>query len=138
MYSVLLPLILVLVSLILIGYPIWKGRRGEGEQADGLSSLMATNEKDKSREKDVIMGALSEIEFDYHMKKLSEEDYRVLKNEYSKMALVILDAEDTHSEVTYSVGDTRSGKKDANNLDEIEREIEAELQALEVTNNITN
>jgi len=132
LYSVLLLLLLVLVSLILIGYPIWKGRRAEGEQAGGLSPLMATNEKDKSREKDVIMGALSEIEFDYHMKKLSEEDYRVLKNEYAKMALVILDAEDT-----YPLGDTRSAKTEANTLVEIEREIEEELQALDAKNNIT-
>ena len=132
MYSVLLILLLLSVSLILIGYPIWKGRRGEGEQAGGLSFLMATDEKDKSTEKDVIMGALSEIEFDYHMKKLSEEDYRVLKNRYAKMALTILDAEDP-----YPLGDTRSAKTEANNLDEIEREIEAELQAFDVTNNIT-
>ncbi len=123
MYSILLILLLLSASLILIGYPIWKGRRVEGEQTDGLDALMAKNEKDKTREKDVIMGALSEIEFDYHMKKLSEEDYQVLKNEYAKMALVILDAEDANS-----LEDTRSAKTEAYTLDEIELEIEAELQ----------
>ncbi|KJR46233.1 hypothetical protein UF75_3382 [Desulfosporosinus sp. I2] len=62
MYAVLLLVLLVLVSLALIGYPIWKGHGDEGEQADWLSPTMAS-------EKDIIMGALSEIEFDYHMKK---------------------------------------------------------------------
>jgi len=44
----------------------------------------------------VIMGALSEIEFDYHMNKLSEEDYRSIKNKYAKAALALLDTEDTN------------------------------------------
>lgn len=91
MYAVLLLVLLVLVSLALIGYPIWKGHGDEGEQADWLSPTMAS-------EKDIIMGALSEIEFDYHMKKLSEEDYRSLKNKYAKVALAILDTEDTDPE----------------------------------------
>jgi len=126
LYSIVFILLLLSVSLILIGYPIWKGRREEGDQAGGLSPFMATNEREKSQEKDIIMGTLSEIEFDYHMKKLSEEDYRVLKNKYAKMAMEILEEEDANLP-----GDQRSSKTESDNLDEIEREIEAELQAFE-------
>ncbi|HBV85337.1 hypothetical protein [Desulfosporosinus sp. BICA1-9] len=91
MYAVLILVLLVLVSLTLIGYPIWKGHGDEGKQAEWLSPTMLT-------EKDVIMSTLSEIEFDYHMKKLSEEDYRSLKNKYANVALAILDTEDTYAE----------------------------------------
>jgi len=115
LYAVLLLVLLVLVSLTLIGYPIWKGHGDQGEQADWLSPAMTT-------EKDVIMGTLSEIEFDYHMKKLSEEDYRSLKNKYAKVALAILDTESTGPK-----GDTRIGMADAKAFAEIEREIDEEL-----------
>ncbi|AET66247.1 hypothetical protein Desor_0546 [Desulfosporosinus orientis DSM 765] len=84
MTAVLIVVVLGLVSLALIGYPIWRGygdERGQGE----WPSLDITGEKD------AIMATLSEIEFDYHMKKLSEEDYRTLKNKYAKIALAILD-----------------------------------------------
>lgn len=115
MYAVLLLVLLVLVSLTLIGYPIWKGHREEGEQADCLRPTLAT-------EKEVIMGNLSEIEFDYHMKKLSEEDYRSLKNKYAKVALAILDTEDTSPNE-----DIRIGMADSKAFAEIEREIDEEL-----------
>ncbi len=99
MYTVLIVVLLVLVSLTLIAYPIWKGHVGEGEQLEGLSPI--------ATEKDVIMGTLSELEFDYHMKKLSEDDYRSLKNKYAKVALAIIDTEDTDP-----TGDTRISRAD--------------------------
>lgn len=89
MYAVLLIVLLMLISIALIGYPIWKGRVEKSEQADWSSPMLAA-------EKDAVMGALSEIEFDYQMKKLSEEDYRSLKSKYAKVALAILDAENTN------------------------------------------
>lgn len=89
MFAVLIVVLLVLISLVLIGYPIWRGYGDEGGQGK-WSSL------DITAEKDAIMGTLSEIEFDYYMKKLSEEDYRALKNKYAKKALSILDTEKTN------------------------------------------
>jgi len=121
LYLVLILALLVLVSLILIGYPIWKGHGEVGEQAEWMSPTM-------EMEKDTIMGVLSEIEFDYHMKKLSEDDYRSLKNKYAKVALAILDTEDTKdTEDTNTKGDTRICMADAKGFTEIERNSDEEL-----------
>lgn len=47
-------------------------------------------------QKDLILGTLGEIELDYHMDKLSKEDYRALKNHYAHAAVNVLQAEETN------------------------------------------
>jgi hypothetical protein len=68
-----------------------------------------------------MLATLGEIEFDYHMKKLSEEDYRELKNNYSGTALQILKAQ---QQIDSSA---KRGRKVTNNLGDIDREIEDDL-----------
>ncbi len=120
--SAFFSVILAVVVLILIGYPLFKGYRGEGypEVKPARPSLAA--------EKETVMSALGEIEFDYHMNKLSEEDYQQLKNTYAGAAVNIMRAQD-------QMVDTRSKAKGKSNAAgftaaEIEQEIEQELARL--------
>ncbi len=90
--TMVLNIILILLSLALVLHPLRKNYDGYEATAwsgSGGSSGYTT----ETGEKDLLMNTLSEIEFDYQMKKLSEEDYHSLKNSYAKAALAILDKE---------------------------------------------
>lgn len=95
MYPI-VSVVLLLVSLALVGYPIWKAWSGEMED-DSWSNpgvvMVKGTDGAVSEEKDRLMSALSEIEFDYSMKKLSYEDYRNLKNDYAHAAVAMLEVE---------------------------------------------
>lgn len=95
MYPI-VSVVLLLVSLALVGYPIWKAWSGEMED-DSWSNpgvvMVKGTDGAVSGEKDRLMSALSEIEFDYSMKKLSYEDYRNLKNDYAHAAVAMLEVE---------------------------------------------
>lgn len=66
------------------------------------------------------MVTLNEIEFDYKMHKISEEDFHKLSRQYQSMI-----ARDMHETAHSSDEHTRS--KDASLLREIDEEIEREL-----------
>jgi len=116
--SVVFMVILMLVVAFLVGYPLVKPevpdyRRALTEGADV-----------RLKDKEAIMSTINEIEFDYQMKKLAEDDYQILKNKYKMMALAILKEEEEEALETDEVVDSR---KMAAVEDEIDREIEAEL-----------
>jgi len=117
--SALFSTMLALIVLFLVGYPLFKGSHGRSfPEARPLRRSLADD-------KEVIMSSLGEIEFDYHMRKLSEEDYQSLKHDYSHAAVEILKEQEEQS----GKGKTK-GKGLRVNAEEIEREIEAELSAL--------
>lgn len=114
--------VLALVVLFLVGYPLFRGYSGRGfSEAEPSRSLV--------NEKEVIMSTLGEIEFDYHMKKLSEEDYHTLKHTYASAAVEIFKAQDEMA-VKGKTKDKTKGRTAEANVAAIEREIEAELAAL--------
>lgn len=81
-----ISLLMVLVAAALIGYPfLAKNRMRYG----GSEVNEAAADK-----RELLFSALGEIEFDYRMRKLSDEDYRELKSGYQKEALALLDRED--------------------------------------------
>lgn len=112
-----MSVVLLLVALALVGNPYWQAWRGKLKDDDWVSSGTAAAEGRtgaRSMEKDMVMSTLSEIEFDYHMKKLSAEDYRNLKNDYAHAAVALLEAENQNDKVR----------------EQIEREIEEDLSVL--------
>jgi Icc-related predicted phosphoesterase len=113
--SVFISILLAVAAMALVGYPLFTTSQLEGAEAvvPRRSNIIDT--------KEVIMTTLGEIEFDYHMKKLSEEDYRELKNNYSGTALQILKAQ---QQIDSSA---KRGRKVTNNLGNIDREIEDDL-----------
>ncbi len=115
-FSLIVELILVLVSVFLIGYPLVK-------EADDMFVEGNLKEAVFGQEKESVFTTLGEIEFDYQMKKLSEQDYHKLNTNYKKQAVALLKAEE--------------GNIDNVNLAqikdlelEVEKDIESELEAI--------
>ncbi|MDA8235250.1 MAG: hypothetical protein M0Z31_10700 [Clostridia bacterium] len=114
-----LMVIIMVVVVFLVGYPLIKPDRPAYRRAlvDGADYLL-------TKDKESVMSTINEIEFDYQMNKLAEDDYRILKDKYKLMALNILKEEEDEALETVDI--VNKGKK-ARVEDEIEQEIEAEL-----------
>ncbi len=88
-----------------------------------------SDEESLERTKEAVFTTINEIEFDYKMKKLSDDDYRNLKQQYKQKALEILNEEDElelelnhdEDELDFMYEDTEL---------ELTEEIERELEAL--------
>ncbi|RJQ38215.1 MAG: hypothetical protein C4550_07040 [Nitrospiraceae bacterium] len=83
-------LLMVLLVAFLIGMPFIKKNWVYQES-------YADDEIEVNR-KELLFSALGEIEFDYRMKKLGDEDYQELKAGYQKDALNILNQEENELE----------------------------------------
>lgn len=128
--SALLSALLAVLALALIGYPLLRGRRDEvfADVSPAAPSL--------ARDKEALMNTLGEIEFDYHMKKLSDEDYQSLKANYSYAAAAILkkDEETEKTSKAKATGKSKSknkpGKVQRGDVKrDLKTEIEAEIEA---------
>ena len=117
--SALFGIILTLGALFLVGYPLFKGSKGETFVEARPARYSAANEKE------AIMSSLVEIEFDYQMKKLSDEDYQSLKKNYSNAAASVDEAENKGE----GKSKLKRNFKVYSNAD-VEQEIEAELAEL--------
>lgn len=116
-------ILLVLICLALIGYPLFRSPQAESKaETKPLRRNLA-------KDKEILMSTLGEIEFDYHMKKLSDEDYQSLKNNYAGAAVAIMKEEEGSPKA--KVKSKGKAKTSDNNLKNIEQEIEDELKALD-------
>ena len=79
-----IKMLMLLVAGVLIGVPLFKTLEGTKPAADGVSQTR----------KETVFTALGEIEFEYHMKKLENDDYEELKSKYQLQALDLLEEED--------------------------------------------
>lgn len=75
-------------------------------------------------DKEAIFTTLNEIEFDYQTKKISEEDYKELKEDYQKIAMKLLASEDESLANDIEINDELESEIEK----EIERELEKEIQ----------
>ncbi|MHB8171993.1 MAG: hypothetical protein ACYDG6_10730 [Thermincolia bacterium] len=101
---ILMNMLMVVVAAFLIGYPfLVKSRQGYYLYEEDL----------EVEKKELLFSALGEIEFDYRMKKLSDDDYQLLKQGYQKQALTVLDQEDklVEEEVEELLAKGRKGKR---------------------------
>ncbi|MDT3701368.1 MAG: hypothetical protein RO469_18385 [Thermincola sp.] len=96
--------------------------------SDGPGDLLIDLEEPSflEKSKESVFTTINEIEFDYRMKKLSDDDYNQLKNDYKQKALEILHEED-EEELETERPDRRTGNSPEQ---EIEKEIEKELAML--------
>jgi hypothetical protein len=127
--STLVIILLLLVVVFLVGYPLF--RKVQEETFVAVKPTKATKAAD---EKAIIMSTLGEIEFDYRMNKLSEEDYQSLKHTYSGAAVALMKAEEEGPVKTKGkVSKVKPKAKDTviSAKSEIEQEIEADLAALD-------
>lgn len=131
---VLLVLIMVLGVIAYVGLPLFRPDEDfeYAPVAGGLNDPYAASAKEIER-KDVF-SALNELEYDYHMNKVSEDDYHEMKEELMRRAALFLQDEEGDDEALLDV--------DFEDLDpslchEIEAEIEKEIAAVKKTDGDT-
>ncbi|MGH7494445.1 MAG: zinc ribbon domain-containing protein [bacterium] len=75
---------LVIITMVLISYPLW-----QKSQRKVSFALNHQNEEWQARKAEVY-AAIRDIELDYRMGKLSEEDYQSLRDQYKNEAIQIM------------------------------------------------
>ncbi|SJZ93129.1 hypothetical protein [Selenihalanaerobacter shriftii] len=88
--SLMTGILLGAMVLYLIGYPIIVD---EGVDEIDYDGRLTTLEADKELRKEAIFSELNEVELDYHMDKLSENDYKKIKERLQKLALEVMGEE---------------------------------------------
>jgi hypothetical protein len=99
------------------------------EYTAGSKTSPISDEKSLERTKEAVFTTINEIEFDYKMKKLSDDDYQNLKQQYKQKALEILHEED-ELELRLSHEEDEPELISADTELELAAEIELELEAL--------
>jgi cytochrome c-type biogenesis protein CcmH/NrfG len=84
-------ILIVLGTVVYLGYPIL--RRERSYAPDQLEGLAAAQEL--RAEKDTLLGALKDLEFDQASGKLSPEDYGAMRSKYEARAMAVLQELDT-------------------------------------------
>lgn len=142
--------VLLAVVAVLLGYPLVRrgsadyGRYAEDSVLSGVPSSLLPESEGKAPgkfqeamhaardslgmmhdsleiEKEEVLTALNELEFDYQMKKLSDDDYRKLKASLTARAVSVLKAKDEVERC-----DVEAHKMVAE--EELEKEIENEIE----------
>jgi len=119
-----LGFVLLLITLGLVGIPLLRGQEGEealyeeffGEERDGLESS-----------KEALYAALSELEYDYQMGKMSEEDYQRMRRELTVKVAAIIEREEKEG---LTVVSDYEGLDDAELRRKVDEEIDAEIEKL--------
>jgi hypothetical protein len=106
--SMIASAVLVLVCLYLVIAPFFKNESTEYQASIDISA---------HENKAALMTTLNEIEFEYKMSKISDEDYKKLKKQYELLIADLLKQEDKMVEQ----------EMDQDVLKEVEAEIEMEL-----------
>jgi len=109
-------LILVAVALVVVLQPFFVHRR-DPELEAMLGSRAAELPSELEREK--VFTMLGELEYDFRMDKISEEDYRELRSSLAQRAAELVTAEG-------GTGDRTAAKLEQ----ELERELEQELERI--------
>jgi cytochrome c-type biogenesis protein CcmH/NrfG len=87
----LVAMIIMLGTVAYLGYPIMRRDRTYApDQVDGLAAVL-----DLRAEKDSLLGAIKDLEFDLASGKLSPDDYSALRSKYEARAMLVLQELDT-------------------------------------------
>lgn len=112
-FTLLLGLVVVAAAAFMVGAPLMKSATKSYDMRD----VEVDMEQGLDKRKEDTFAILNEIEFDYKTDKLSEEDYKFLKNKYQKQAVEILKSEEE------MVGTKLTGK----DLKDLEQQVEDEI-----------
>jgi cytochrome c-type biogenesis protein CcmH len=83
----LVAILMTLATVAYLGYPIVRRDRAYApDQLDGLAVV-----QDLRAEKDALLRAIKDLEFDLASGKLSNEDYRALRSRYEARAMAVLE-----------------------------------------------
>ncbi|MDN5348058.1 MAG: hypothetical protein PWP65_1622 [Clostridia bacterium] len=87
--ALILTVVMIAVVAYLIAAPLFRPAAAKSP----AGGLPAAEGDVLEQEKGSAFTALAEIEFDYRMQKLSEEDYRALRQQYKSRAIKLLKVE---------------------------------------------
>ncbi len=92
--SIVVALALGVLSLVFVFYPLF--RRASGE--DLVATLPADGKVEPTERERNARTALQEVELDYQLGNIAEEDYRTLRERYMRRALVALKSRYEHEQ----------------------------------------
>jgi hypothetical protein len=78
-------ILIFLSAMFFVGYPVFK-KSGVGSRELGVNEALSG----LTHKKELVYTAIKDLEFDYRTGKLSEDDYKDLKEKYETEALHIL------------------------------------------------
>ncbi|MEW6663418.1 MAG: hypothetical protein ACOY9Y_05960 [Bacillota bacterium] len=122
--ALLLGAVIVGVTLYLVAEPFIFAEPGQPR-----GQVSKAKEETLEQKKEALFSALGEIEFDYRMGKLSDEDYKELQAVYRPQAVALLHQEDKAPVPAREKGGKIALTQPRKDLTDIEREIEAEVAA---------
>lgn len=88
-----LGIALTLLTILFVAYPLFRKTQSR------ISFANNHQHEDLLARKNDIYAAVRDIDFDYRMGKLSEEDYQSLREQYKREAVKIMQALDRHAGV---------------------------------------
>ena len=106
-------LVMLAGAIVIVGYPLIQ------KDIQHYKVKVAKNNPGYEQQKEIVMSAIGEIEFDFNMNKLSVDDYQELKALYKGKAVQLL-----------KENDKVSGINETDLVRKLEEEIEADLISL--------
>ena len=136
--SAFVALLMTMAAFALVGYPLLRPRRGEG----GFLSTNHRGTEDLLAQRDAAYAAIKELEFEFHLGNLSQQDYDDLRARYRQRAADILrrlDAAEQEAPGRAAVGPAAASEKsrvagpsrDGGAAEEIERAVALLRQQLD-------
>jgi hypothetical protein len=81
-----LKILILLAVLLLIGFPYFR----KPEEGEGTVTPQRHRQRELLSQKESAYAAIKELDFDYRMGKLSDEDYKALRTQYEQQAISLL------------------------------------------------
>ena len=107
-------LVMLAGAIVIVGYPLIQKDIQNHKVKTAKNKLLGYEQQ-----KEIVMSAIGEIEFDFNMNKLSVDDYQELKALYKEKAVQLL-----------KDNDKVSGVNEKDLVRKLEEEIEADLKSL--------
>jgi hypothetical protein len=82
--TALIGIILAIITAVFIGYPLFQKRQQK------ISFALNHRDQELEARKNEIYAAIRDIDFDYKMGKLSQEDYEALRHQYKSEAIGLM------------------------------------------------
>jgi hypothetical protein len=127
--SAFVALLMTMAAFALVGYPLLRPRRGEG----GFLSTNHRGTEDLLAQRDAAYAAIKELEFEFHLGNLSQQDYDDLRARYRQRAAAILRQLDA-AELEAAAASEKSAtgpSRDGGAAEEIERAVALLRQQLD-------
>lgn len=105
-------IVLVIATALFVGYPLWQ----KSSRAANFNSNHQA--EDWQARKEEIYAAIRDIDFDYRMGKLSQEDYNTLREQYKSEAIKLMKKIDTTTIGARPAKGKKAGNKFCHNCGE--------------------